>query len=375
MRIVHCLFTLRTGGAQILMLNLLNELATDHDVSLIVVNDQHMPSLLVGLDARVKVYFTNRREGSRNPLPILQLNWLLYQLKPDIIHCHERKMVQLLKVGRAKTVYTVHDVHIPTDTFSRYSALVAISDAVAMDVQQRTGLPIHLIHNGVPVDRFTHRTTYTLSADEPMRIVQVSRLVHEKKGQHLLLHALADLVHHYGLTRLQIDFVGEGPSLVYLEQLTRTLKIEPYVRFVGNRDWVWVQTNLSTYHVLIQPSIYEGFGLTVVEGMAAGLPVIVSDAGGPAEIVRSMRSGLLFATEDAKACADTLAQVYQAYRNQTLPDLVGPLQLPVHSPYALRAMAEQYMALYHRLLPPRDQSSTTATTIQSSPVDESFSNS
>ncbi|QJD77228.1 glycosyltransferase family 4 protein [Spirosoma rhododendri] len=350
MHIVHCLFTLRTGGAQILTLNLLNELVDGHDVSLIVVNDQYMSSLLVGLDHRVQVYFLERQEGSRNPLPILRLNWLLHQLKPDIVHCHERKMVQLLKTSRAKTVYTVHDVRIPADTFASYDALVAISEAVADDVRQRTDLPIRVIHNGVPIQRFSRRTQYSLGPDEPIRIVQTGRLMHEKKGQHILLEALSLLVHQHGETRLQLDFIGEGDSLTYLNELTRSLRLDSYVRFRGHRDWTWLQANLSTYHLLVQPSIYEGFGLTVVEGLAAGLPVLVSDAGGPAEIVRSLAGGLLFTTEDAGSCVDALLRLIRAYRTQTVTDLVGVPALTNDGAYSIRAMANQYVDLYQQLL-------------------------
>ncbi|WP_288427783.1 glycosyltransferase family 4 protein [uncultured Spirosoma sp.] len=350
MRIVHCLFTLRTGGAQILTLNLLNELAADHDVSLIVVNDAPMASMLVGLDRRVNVHFLDREEGSRNPLPIIRLNWLLYRLRPDIVHCHERKMIQLLKATRAKTVYTVHDVQIPTDTFASYDALAAISEAVATDVQQRIDLPIRLIHNGVPIHRFNRRTDYQLAPTEPIRLVQLGRLMHEKKGQHILLEALAILIHQRGEIRLQLDFVGEGPSLDYLNERVRALQIDNYVRFSGHRDWTWLQDNLSTYHLVIQPSLYEGFGLTVVEGLAAGLPVLASDAGGPAEIIRSLSGGMLFATEDAGACADALLQLIQAYRTQTLTSLVGNLALPANGRYSIRAMTDNYLDLYKQVL-------------------------
>jgi glycosyltransferase involved in cell wall biosynthesis len=303
----------------------------------------------VGLDQRVSVHFLDRQEGSRNPIPIIRLNWLLYQLRPDIIHCHERKMIQLLKANRAKTVYTVHDVHIPTDTFASYDALAAISEAVAADVQQRINLPVRLIHNGVPIHRFTRRTQYELATHEPIRLIQLGRLMHEKKGQHILLEALALLVHQHGETRLQLDFIGEGPSLNYLNERVRALRIDNYVRFLGHRDWTWLQGNLSTYHLVVQPSLYEGFGLTVVEGLAAGLPILASDAGGPAEIIQSLSGGMLFATGDAGACADALIQLIQAYRTQTLTRLVGDLVLPANGRYSIRAMADHYLDLYQQL--------------------------
>ena len=57
--------------------------------------------------------------------------------------------------------------------------------------------------------------------------------------------------------------------------------------------------HLTDYDLFVQPSRWEGFGLTVAEAMAAGVPVLVSEGQGPAEVTQGSRYGWLFANGDA----------------------------------------------------------------------------
>jgi hypothetical protein len=181
MKIVHCFFTAKTGGAQILAVSLLNELCREHKVALIIVNDQRSDYILEGLDEKVTIYFINRPEGSINPFPLIRLNWLLLKLKPDIIHCHEANMAKIIKVRTGKLIYTIHDIGIETSSYHRYHSLIAISDAVYRDVHCRTTLPIGKVYNGVSLQYFDKRMDYNPIPGSVIKMVQVSRLMHEKK--------------------------------------------------------------------------------------------------------------------------------------------------------------------------------------------------
>ncbi|UFH56354.1 glycosyltransferase family 4 protein [Spirosoma sp. KNUC1025] len=346
MKIVHCLFTMRTGGAQLLTIDLLNELCMTHDVSLIVVNDHYSESMLEKLNKNVAVYCLNRREGSRNPLPMLRLNLLLNRIRPDVIHCHERKMIRLIKYRGAHTVYTVHDVNIPTDTFHQYQTLVAISDAVANDIQTRSAFSAVVVPNGIPIHQFKCRSQYTLRHNEPIRLVQISRLIHEKKGQDILILALAKLIHEQGMHQLQLDFVGDGESLDHLKSLTKLLGVEPYVRFQGEKDRNWIKERLASYHILVQPSRYEGFGLTVVEGLAAGLPVAATDIEGPAEILRGLPGNILFSRNSVEACAEALQRLIATYDNDHLASDLRIAKKGITQRFSIQAMTKAYEAVY-----------------------------
>jgi glycosyltransferase involved in cell wall biosynthesis len=68
---------------------------------------------------------------------------------------------------------------------------------------------------------------------------------------------------------------------------------------------------MSSSHVLVVPSEYEGFGIAYLEGMAFGLPAIATTAGGAAEVVRDGENGFLVPPGDARALARSLRRLYE----------------------------------------------------------------
>ncbi|MBK9737018.1 MAG: glycosyltransferase family 4 protein [Saprospiraceae bacterium] len=134
------------------------------------------------------------------------------------------------------------------------------------------------------------------------KIVQVGRLEHEIKGQHILINALNILINKYSVRNIHLDFIGEGSSLKYLMKLTDKLSVTKYVSFLGLCDREYIYTHLRDYNVLVQPSLFEGFGLTVVEALAAGIEVLVSDVDGPLEIIEKTGYGYIFKSGNAEDC-------------------------------------------------------------------------
>lgn len=82
-----------------------------------------------------------------------------------------------------------------------------------------TGLNSEVVLNGVDVSKIRYSTARQVDI---FRIVQVSRLMHEKKGQHILIKAFHQLIDR-GHTQLHLDFIGEGESREYLENLVNEL--------------------------------------------------------------------------------------------------------------------------------------------------------
>ncbi len=351
MRIVHCIFGMNTGGAELLTVALVNELCASHDVSLVIVNDYWDPQLVSRIKPDVKTFYINRKEGSRNPKPILELNLLLYKLRPHIIHCHDPKMGKLIKVIGAKLVYTIHAMGIPVHTYHHYDHLVAISDAVYKDVVPRSNVKMTTIYNGISIDDFSRRDNYHIGQGEPFRIVQVSRLDHASKGQDIVIKALALLKDKLNFP-FRIDFVGKGLSLPYLEELVESVGLGENIRFLGEKDQLWLYRQLATYHMLVQPSRYEGFGLTVLEGLAAGLPVLASDIDGPKELIQKTFGGLLFHSEDVESCAEMIYQLYSLYKQNEIDELMQ-CTVDLHTTeYSISACANRYSQLYEQLLKP-----------------------
>jgi glycosyltransferase involved in cell wall biosynthesis len=154
-------------------------------------------------------------------------------------------------------------------------------------------------------ERETIRRSLQTPVDDVV-IVQVSRL-EAFKGQRVLLRALSEL---QGLQRWTCWIVGgaqRAEDLEYLrdlQALARDLGVADRVRFTGER--ADVPSLLSAADVYCQPNLEpEGFGLTFIEAMMAGLPVVTSPIGAAEEIVNES-CGVLVSPNDVSGLADAL---------------------------------------------------------------------
>jgi len=110
-----------------------------------------------------------------------------------------------------------------------------------------------------------------------------------------------------------VDFIGDGKSKNYLNEMVREYQLDKFVKFLGNRKRFYIYENLKNYNLLVQPSLYEGFGLTIAEAMAAKIPVLVSDCDGPFEIVDGGNFGRIFKSGNFKHCAKEVLDIYNTY--------------------------------------------------------------
>jgi glycosyltransferase involved in cell wall biosynthesis len=172
------------------------------------------------------------------------------------------------------------------------------------------------------------------------------------KGQDVFLEAAALLVRQGFPARFRIAgsaMFGEEQAFErQLRELTTSLGIEDRVEFLGFSD---VPAVLSSLDILAHASrIPEPFGQVIIEGMAAGLPVVASDGGGAREIIENGKTGLLVPMGDARALAHALAQLL------TTPELARGLaaagRLHVLQHFTVEQSARRSEALYRSLIRP-----------------------
>lgn len=338
---------MESGGAQVLTTGLLNEMCIKNEVVLIIVNNWN-EALLKELDPRIKIHYIRRKEGDRKLLPVIRLNLLLLHLNADIIHCHEPDMIRMLRCRRkAKFFHTVHDMGISPVWYCKYDYLIAISPAVYRQVSAAGNTtPVIQIDNGIPVAAFRRRTDYAPVTGSPVKLVQISRLLHEKKGQDILLKSLQHIVQVYGFTNWTLDIIGAGASETYLRLLIATLHLENNVRLTGEKERGWIQNYLCQYHILIQPSRYEGFGLTIAEGLVAGLPVLASDIDGPKEMLDTVDAGWLFENGNIADCSLQLHRLLLRWENGSVGAMMKSSIAQIEAKYAIAACATHYMNAY-----------------------------
>lgn len=315
MRILHVIFSLNTGGSETLLVDIINEQVKTNHVELMIINNIANEHLINRIAKEIIIHHIKRVPGSLDPMKIIQFNLMMYQIKADVVHFHNHNAIKFLKYKiKAKTFLTIHTVNVPTINFRRYTALFAISEAVKTNIYQISGINSIRIYNGVNFHGIKPKICYSIG-QSIFKIVQVSRLDHGVKGQHILLQALNVLVHRLGLQNIKLDFIGEGKSLNYLQGLVEQYNLTRFVNFLGMKDRTFIYNNLGEYDLLIQPSIQEGFGLTIVEAIAAGLPVIASDIDGPAEIIADMPGAWLFPLNHSASLAKAIQEVLNLYKS------------------------------------------------------------
>ena len=194
-------------------------------------------------------------------------------------------------------------------TFGWSHAVVCCSEAVRRSVSACLGAPASrqiIIPFGVDARQFA-------AADQAAReelelgggpiVGTVCRLVEPKKGLSVLLQAIA-LLQRGGGPPCQLLIVGDGPARPSLESLSRRLGVGDCVRFTGpRRD---IPRILPLLDLFVLPSRYEGFGIAILEAMAAGKPVVATTAGGIPEFVVAGETGLLVEPGNAAQLAEAI---------------------------------------------------------------------
>lgn len=367
MKIAHIFWGLTFGGIETMLVNIANaQAAAGHDVAVMIINDFAEPTLVKALSPKVRFYCAGRRVGSRNPLWLLRLNARLWRDRPDIVHIHGSELLSTIfirRLSRGACVSTLHD--LPSGTVRRggfcarlsplFSLLnagnttlidrvphvCAISQAVHDELLARYGVESTVVCNGIRTELFRRRQGGTMHG--PLRVVQVSRLEHDKKGQDLLIEAVAKANADIDLT-----FVGDGSSMDYLRGLAAERGIAGRTHFAGKQVQSWIADHLADFDIFVQASRYEGFGLTVAEAMAAGVPVLVSSGQGPAEVCRGDEFGWTFTNGDAADLCRKIEHIAANYPEAEAKAEKG--REHVLAMYDVSRTAERYVEEYRKTI-------------------------
>lgn len=138
---------------------------------------------------------------------------------------------------------------------------------------------IYFPENGIDPQKFQQRAQPWSSG--PLKAIFVGRLV-PYKGLDMAIEALAPLIQ---VKMVTFDIVGDGPMMQSVRDLSKSLKVDEFVKFHGNVAHESVSDLMASAHVLCFPSIREFGGGVVLEAMATGVVPIVVDYAGPGELV------------------------------------------------------------------------------------------
>lgn len=229
--------------------------------------------------------------------------------------------------------------------------VVANADAVKNFVIETEGCPankIVVIPNGINDEFVAHgareRERSTLGLTPQDRVVGTLGRLAWKKGQEYFLQAAAAVLKED--PQVTFVLVGDGPLRTQLEEQARTLGIADRVRFLGQR--MDSQAVISLFDIFVLPSVIEGMPNALLEAMALEKPVIVTNAGGNAEVVQDKVTGFVVPTRQPMEMAH---RILQLLRDESLAHRFAmEARQSVRQRYSLRHMLLSMENLYHEML-------------------------
>lgn len=368
--VFQVLYSLTIGGAERLAVNLCLHLNRERYqpicISLREPQNTHYERVLQ--EAGIPLHFLHKTEGKADWKVYRQLDALFRQYRPAVVHTHilglNYAYPLMIRYRTPVRIHTFHslaqrEIGVRVGKWVRTLAFryrigrvipVAIADEVARTIEQVYGYknpPV--IPNGIPVDecapnpekRARFRAAHGVEPDAIV-IVHVGRFV-ELKNHALLLRAFAKLKSNQSL---YLWLVGDGELRPAMEQLAQELGIAERVRFWGIRSDVADILNAADIFTL--PSKYEGNPMSVMEAMAAGLPVVASRVGGVPEVVENEQMGVLVPADGEPCLVKALQTLAE---NISLRQRMGQAALQrAQQQFGVRSMVRNYEALYESLL-------------------------
>lgn len=294
MKIIHVVWTFKNGGIETMLINIINQqIKVGHKVGLLIVNSDIDNELIKALDEEVELYKVNRKQGSKSIFSLLKANYYYFISKASVVHFHFINISDLFLLKGNRTWFnTIHTTKINTNPFkNRIDIYIAISNTVKQILQHKYKLKkVELCFNAIDFNRISLKKIY---CEKIFKIICVARVEFSLKGQDVIIKAMKLLKEEYN-GQMNVDFVGDGSDMEKLKKMVVDNHLENEINIIGNKSNDKVLKSLKEYDLFIQASRFEGFGLTAIEAMATGLPVVLSNVGGHIEVSSNGKNGLLF---------------------------------------------------------------------------------
>ena len=348
MKILHVITSLEIGGAQRLLVDLLPlQVTTTADVSLLVYKlvDNEFEKTIKR--AGINIISLNEH-NFHNPNIVFKLRKILKNY--DIVHAHLFPSIYWVSLAarglNVKLVYTEHSTSnlrrnkwyfrpIERFMYSRFDRIISISqqtqDALTSWLRQCDERFI-VIYNGVNTQKFASVTSSVI----PKSLIMVSRFA-SSKDQETVIRAMKHMDNEVFLY-----LVGDGDNRAHCEALAKELGVSDKVQFLGSRSDI--PELVASSYIGIQSSNWEGFGLTAVELMAAGKPIIASDVDGLKQVVEG--AGLIFKRGDPE---DLAMKISLLHNDSDYYDIVSRKCLERSLLYDIKVMAKKYNYTYYEL--------------------------
>jgi glycosyltransferase involved in cell wall biosynthesis len=362
MRILHIITSINTGGAEKFCIDLSNTQAQsdENEVFLSVLDKIENQPLIKTVSPKVKLISLNKKSGYSLSTPF-KIYKLLDEIKPDIIHFNGRDMIYASIATIIKSIPSVYTVHSLVNLlskgmirynrflFNHFSSLfmpISISNYVKESTQNYYGDKFNkIIYNGtteVPISpqrEDVSKLIETIKKDKNSLVfVYVGRIV-EIKNTLLLIESfnrLLDSGENICLCIVGYDISKEQSYIKKCKELNRH---PSHIKFVGQ------QKNVVDYFSCADASCitsnYEGLGITVLESLSMGTPILSTPSGGPEEIIQSKVTGLI----SKKKSVESYLEILKDFIKNPIRDRARIIDI-YRKNYTMKITSEKYLDVY-----------------------------
>jgi glycosyltransferase involved in cell wall biosynthesis/cellulose synthase/poly-beta-1,6-N-acetylglucosamine synthase-like glycosyltransferase len=364
-RVVHLVIALEIGGLEMVVANLARQISRRFQLHVICLEGLG-PVAARFAPADVSIECIGDRHTSIAQ-SVLRLRRRLSALRPDVIHTHNEKAHirgMLATLGWWSAPALVHTRHGRSRVAGwmatlanrlailRSRCVVSVSEDAAAILREEGTRParIRVIRNGIDLNRGRGLGLGPDEAPTPhamprprRRAVAVGRLTPVKDVNTMLRAARLVADAH---ADFHLDIVGDGPSRAELEAFRRFLNLESHVTFHGAADDV--PRFLENATLFVQSSLSEGVSLTLLEAMAAALPIVATRVGGTPEVVEDGITGILVPPRDPETLAIAMLLILN---DETLASTMSrAARARVEGAFSVRQMTTSYESLYEDVL-------------------------
>lgn len=348
MKLLHVISSLEIGGAQRLLSDLLpiqKKQGLEVELLVYVRIDNDFARKIQASGVKILSLDSSHLHSPSN---IFRLRKIIKRY--DVVHAHlfpSIYWVAMAAIGlNVKLVYTEHNTFnrrrekayfrpIEKLMYSQYDKIISISQSTQDALQQwiqADDRRFAIIYNGVDTQRFSSIHCSVI----PKSLIMVSRFA-SQKDQETLIRAM-----RYVDKDAVLRLVGDGDTLDHCKQVAIDEDVSDRVEFLGARSDI--AELVAESYIGVQSSNWEGFGLTAVELMAAGKPVIASDVDGLKQIVEG--AGIIFDRGNAEALAQEISRLLS---NEEYYSKISDACHQRALMYDISLMAEKYKSVYNGL--------------------------
>jgi glycosyltransferase involved in cell wall biosynthesis len=281
--VIHIIHNLGRGGAETMLVESLDELRQYHNVVVVLTPNNHFGEI-PGADA---IHCVRMNRIWQIPGAILRFRRLFQRYSVALVHSHLLWPTVVARLGTPRSIPLVSTVHAFVKSsveYQRYylrmiercsyrfrsSAILAVAEGARKEYFELLGLTPRnskTVYTFVDPRKFQPAPAMR-SATTPFRLISVGALRTQKNYRWLV-----DLLAHWDGPPLQVDIYGGG--LLYDSLQAQIEATQAPIRLCG--EVTDIPARLHQYDGMVMCSLYEGFSLGVLEAMASGLPLLLSD--------------------------------------------------------------------------------------------------